>query len=106
MGYYISSHSFAGPFLPLDRIRSGRALIPGPEIANLFCVNKKLLGPGGSMIRTSQGSLTNDVTTRPEVAAAAAAAKAVGGGQLHGAGRRQLQQQQQQLIGSDSALAQ
>jgi hypothetical protein len=73
MGYYISTHSFAGPFLPVDRIHSGRASVAGPEIANLYCVNKQLLGPNGSMIRT-KGSLT-DVMMRPEVAAAAAAAR-------------------------------
>ncbi|WIA15478.1 hypothetical protein OEZ85_002118 [Tetradesmus obliquus] len=37
MGYYISTHSFSGPFLPVDRIRSGKASIPEPELANLFC---------------------------------------------------------------------
>jgi hypothetical protein len=94
MGYYISTNSFSGPFFPVDMIRSGRAFVQqGPEIANLFCVKKQLLGPGGSMhmvkiTEITKGSLTNDVMTRPEVAAAAAAARAAVGGQLQGAGRR------------------
>lgn len=98
MGYYISTHSFSGPFLPVDRIRSGKASIPEPELANLFCVKKQLLGPGGSMLRTRTGPLfsgvsggaSHDVSMRSEVAAAAKAARAAAAAQLRGAGRRRL----------------
>lgn len=83
----------------MDRIRSGKASIPEPELANLFCVKKQLLGPGGSMLRTRKGPLVSevsgiaaahDVSMHREVVAAAKAARAAAGAQLRGGGKRQL----------------